>query len=107
MDIDSRQELEKATNDLVLWADRYKDARIAYGKSFYQLSILLAAENITDRMSFDNKVLKMMSEEETDVVKNLWKVYTEEYHKYKSAELMWKSIESKVNSIKFINRLIT
>lgn len=108
MEIGERTKLLALNDDLIKWSGREAEERQKYAKAEYELGIILASkqfEEISKSASFKNKVTELLKEK-NPVHEELWKNLCLGEQKYKAAESMQKAIESKINTVKFINRVI-
>ena len=108
MEVGDRKIIEELEKDLMLWAQRYSDARLKFSKAKTQAGIILASKDyIKDSSAFENKMIQLLATEDNPVYVSIWGDYIHEYNKYKSAMLMWETVMAKINNYKFIHRLIT
>ena len=106
MELQERKEMLALEKDLDLWARRYSSERLRYSKAKTEIGIHLAANpQIKDSLSFENKCVELMKTG-NPVYKKLYEDYIGGYNKYKSAYIIWQTVEHKINNYKFINRII-
>ena len=108
MNIDDRQEGRQLCKNLMRWASVARKARKKYALAVRELSLILSTKQVLAKSSLENKTIQAIQNEldpdQKDVLKNLLDDLISGEQQYKSAELIWKSIEHKINWLKYENK---